>query len=197
MITYDAVIGDVLPGPKPVLEPIPEAKSLPDGFRYKPDLADLSGQALHFEQCIDWVRDLSEKQVRKIIKTLHKKYVSLPYQNRPGWRFSKSPLKFDGDVDDDDALRMWVNDWKLVNKCIDNQMKAEIMMASLTSMAESQLHNIFAVAKTGVSYAIKISASDKLVKSDVAGTSHRWSVVRSRLRELGGHVRRRLNLPTD
>ena len=97
LIIHDAVIGDVLWEPKPVLEPIPEVEPLPDGFRYKPDLADPSGQALHFEQCIDRVRDLSEKQIRKIIKNFHRRYFSLPYQHRPGWRFSKSPLKFDGD----------------------------------------------------------------------------------------------------
>ena len=153
MIIRDTIIGDVLQGPKPVLEPIPEAKSLPDGFRYKPNLADPSGQALHFEQCIDQVHDLSEKQVRKIIKTLHKKYVSLPYQHRPSWRYSKSPLKFDGDFDDKDALKVWVNDWKLVNKCIDNNMKAEIMMALLTSMAESQLHDIYSQWPKQVSHA--------------------------------------------
>ena len=61
MILHDAIIGDVLQEPKPVLEPILKAGSLPDGFRYKPDQADLAGQALHFEQCIDQVCDLSEK----------------------------------------------------------------------------------------------------------------------------------------
>ena len=78
MIISDAVIGDVLQEPKPALEPIPEAKSLPDGFRYKLDLADPAGPALHFEQCIDRVHDFSKKQVRKIIKKFHKRYVSLP-----------------------------------------------------------------------------------------------------------------------
>ena len=63
MIIHDAVVGDALREPRPVLEPIPEVGSLPDEFRYKPDLADPSGQALHFEQCINRVRDLSEKQV--------------------------------------------------------------------------------------------------------------------------------------
>ena len=41
------------------------------------------------------------------------------------------------------------------------------MMAALTGMAESQLHKIFEVAKTGTLYSIKISASDKLMKGDV------------------------------
>ena len=80
MVISDAIIGDVLQEPKPVLKAIPEAKSLPDGFRYKPDLADPSSQALHLKQCINWVRDLSEKQVRK---NFHRRYISLLYQHRP------------------------------------------------------------------------------------------------------------------
>ena len=46
-------------------------------------------------------------------------------------------------------------------------MKAEIMMGSLTGMVESQLHNLFAVAKTGNQYAINISPTDQLVKLDM------------------------------
>ena len=64
-------------------------------------------------------------------------------------------------------LKKWVNNWKLVNTCISNLMKAEIMIASLTTMAKSQLHNIFRVAKTGIMYTIRISNSDKLVKSNL------------------------------
>ena len=41
------------------------------------------------------------------------------------------------------------------------------MMGLLTSMVESQLHNLFAVAKTGTQCAINISASDKIVKREV------------------------------
>ena len=55
---------------------------------------------------------------------------------------------------------MWVDNWRKPIKRIDNEMKAEIMMGSLTSMVESQLYNLFAVAKTGNQYAINISASE-------------------------------------
>ena len=67
----DPIVGEVARGTKPVLEPMPDVKLLPDWFRYKPDLANPSGPALHFEQCIDRVRDLSEKQVRGIITPAH------------------------------------------------------------------------------------------------------------------------------
>ena len=53
MIKIDPTIGEVSRGTKPVLEPMPDVKPLPDGFRYKPDLANASAQALHFEQCIE------------------------------------------------------------------------------------------------------------------------------------------------
>ena len=112
MLKTDPIIGDVPQGTKPVLEPMPEVKPLPDGFRYNPDLANQSGQALHFEQCIDRIRDLSGKQVRGIIKTLRKLYVDLPYQHRPGWQPAKSALKFTGDIDDKAKVDEWVDDWK-------------------------------------------------------------------------------------
>ena len=41
------------------------------------------------------------------------------------------------------------------------------MMKALTSMSESQLHSEFVVAKTGIPYATRTPASDKLVKGDV------------------------------
>ena len=81
MIKTDPIIGEVTRGTKPVLEPMPDVKPLPDGFRYKPDLANASAQALHFEQCIERVRELSEKQVRKIISNLRKQYVDVQYQS--------------------------------------------------------------------------------------------------------------------
>ena len=46
-------------------------------------------------------------------------------------------------------------------------MKAKTMMTALTSMSESQLHSEFVVAKTGIPYATRTPASDKLVKGDV------------------------------
>ena len=53
MLKTDPIIGDVLWGTKPILEPMPEVKPLPDGFRYNPDLTKQSDQALHFDQCMD------------------------------------------------------------------------------------------------------------------------------------------------
>ena len=47
MIKTDPIVGEITPGTKPVLEPMPDVKPLPDGFRYKPDLANPTGQALH------------------------------------------------------------------------------------------------------------------------------------------------------
>ena len=137
MLKTDTIIGDVLQGTKPVLEPMPEVKPLPDGFRYKPDLANQSSQALHFEQCIDQVRDLSEKQVRGIITTLRKQYVDIQYQYQPGWQPAKSSLKFTGGCDDKAELDEWIDSWTKPIKRINNEMKAEIMMGSLTSMVES------------------------------------------------------------
>ena len=96
MIKTDPIVGEITPGTKPVLEPMPDVKPLPDGFRYKPDLANPTGQALHFEQCIDRIRDHSEKQVRGIIKTLRKEYVLIQYQYRPGWRPANIARKFAG-----------------------------------------------------------------------------------------------------
>ena len=66
-------------------------------------------------------------------------------------------------------------------------MKAEIMMASLTAMAESQLHDVFAVAKTGILYTIRISNSDKLVQSNLL-VHHNDRVQFVRLRRLGQNV---------
>ena len=95
-IKTDPIVGEITPGTKPVLEPMPDVKPLPDGFRYKPDLANPTGQALHFEQCIDRIRDHSEKQVRGIIKTLRKEYVQIQYQYRPGWQPANIAQKFTG-----------------------------------------------------------------------------------------------------
>ena len=195
MLKTDPIIGDVIRGTKPVLEPMPEVKPLPDGFRYKPDLANPSSQALHFEQCIDRVRDLSEKQVRGIITTLCKQYVDIQYQCRPGWQSAKSPLKFTGDCNDKAGLDEWVDSWMKPIMRIDNEMKAEIMMGSLTSMVESQLHNLFAVAKAGTQYAINISASNQIVRHKVL--AGHIEPAGSRLQDLGRDTRWREKLSAD
>ena len=166
-IKTDPIVGEITPGTKPVLEPMPDVKPLPDGFRYKPDLASPTGQALHFEQCIDRIRDHSEKQVRGIIKTLRKEYVQIQYQYRPGWQPASIPRKFTGDPEDKVDIDKWKDEWLKPVLRIDSDMKAEIMIGSLTSMVESQLHDIFAVTKTGNPYAINISPHDELVKQDV------------------------------
>ena len=167
MIKTDPIVGEITPGTKPVLEPMPDVKPLPDGFRYKPDLANPTGQALHFEQCIDRIRDHSEKQVRGIIKTLRKEYVLIQYQYRPGWQPANIAQKFAGNPDNKDALNKWKDKWSKPVLRIDSDMKAEIMIGSLTGMVESQLHDIFAVTKTGNPYAINISPHDELVKPEV------------------------------
>ena len=38
MLKTDPIIGDVLRGTKPVVEPMPEVKPLPDGLRYNLDV---------------------------------------------------------------------------------------------------------------------------------------------------------------
>ena len=181
MIKTDPIVGEITPGTKPVLEPMPDVKPLPDGFRYKPDLTNPTGQALHFEQCIDRIRDHSEKQVRGIIKTLRKEYVHIQYQYRPGWRPANIARKFAGNPDDKDALDKWKDEWSKPVLRIDSDMKAEIMIGSLTSMVESQLHDIFAVTKTGNPYAINISPHDELVKQDVLQDHRERTALRSRL----------------
>ena len=40
----DPIVGEVVRGTKPVLEPMPDVKPLHDGFRYKPDLANPSAR---------------------------------------------------------------------------------------------------------------------------------------------------------
>ena len=136
-IKTDPIVGEITPGTKPVLEPMPDVKPLPDGFRYKPDLASPTRQALHFEQCIDRIRDHSEKQVRGIIKTLRKEYAQIQYQYRPGWQPANIDQKFTGDPDNQVEIDRWIDGWSKPVLCIDSDMKAEIMIGSLTSMVKS------------------------------------------------------------
>ena len=111
--------------PSPYLNPYPKSSPLPDGFRYKPDLA-ITNPAKHSTSISAWtefVISLRSRFAGSSIKTLRKQHVDIPYQHRPGWQPAKSALKFTGDIDDKAEINKWVGDWKKAIRRIDNNMK--------------------------------------------------------------------------